>query len=50
MKIENVKIITMENGAVIENGTVEFTDGKITSVEPSKGEPSGKWLLPGFID
>jgi len=50
MRIENVKILTMSETGTIENGYVEIENGKIVSVAPCEGEPSGLWLMPGFID
>ena len=50
MRIENVKILTMSEMGTIENGCVEIENGKIVSVEPCDGEPSGLWVMPGFID
>lgn len=58
MKIYNVRIMTMENGLIIENGWVEIKDGKITAIECGKPEKTtkddidgnGKMLMPGFID
>ncbi len=57
MKIYNVKINTMDNGKVIENGWIEIENGKITAVEsgiPAVSENDidgkGKLLIPGFID
>ncbi len=57
MKIYNVKINTMDNGRVIENGWVEIENGKITAIEsgtPAVSENDvdgkGKLLIPGFID
>ncbi|MBQ3566613.1 MAG: amidohydrolase [Oscillospiraceae bacterium] len=58
MKIYNVKINTMDNGRVIENGWVEIENGKITAVEDgctdsiseSDIDGKGRLLIPGFID
>ena len=58
MKIYNVKIKTMADGRIIENGWVEFENGKFTAVcegTPQKTESldidgSGCLLIPGFID
>ena len=57
MKIYNVKINTMDNGKVIENGWIEIENGKITAVESGTATVSendidggGKLLIPGFID
>lgn len=57
MKIYNVKINTMDNGKIIENGWVEVLNGKITAVcegkpEINSGDLDGKGgtLIPGFID
>lgn len=60
MIISGVKIFTMEDSAVIENGYVIIRDGKIAAV--GEGEPSSEiigddeviresgWMFPGFID
>ena len=58
MIIKNAKIFTMDNGRVIENGTVVIDDGKISYVgQDVKNEDghevidaAGGILLPGFID
>lgn len=51
MKIENVKIYTMENEyGIIENGYVCIENGKITEIGNCDGDGSGGWLFPGFID
>lgn len=57
MKIYNVKINTMDNGKIIENGWVEIKNCKITAVSDGKPEikpedidGKGGTLIPGFID
>ncbi len=58
MIIKNAKIFTMDNGRVIENGTVVIDDGKISYVgQDIKNEDGhevidavGGILIPGFID
>lgn len=57
MKIYNVKINTMDNGKIIENGWVEIQGGKIAAVHEGKPEINAKdidgkggTLIPGFID
>ena len=58
MIIKNAKIFTMDNGRVIENGTVVIDDGKISYVgEAAQNEnghevidAKGGILTPGFID
>ena len=48
MVLKNVRIVT--NDLVIENGNLTVADGMITGIEEAKGEPTGKTVLPGFID
>ncbi|MEG2073451.1 MAG: amidohydrolase, partial [Angelakisella sp.] len=58
MVIENARIITCDDGKIIENGYVEISEGKITALSAggysgSDGEvfdAKGNMLLPGFID
>ena len=57
MVIANTKIYTCENNRIIENGWVEFNDGKITNVSEGKYsgdddvyDAQGQMLFPGFID
>ena len=58
MKIYNVKIKTMADDRVIENGWVQIENGKFAAVceeRPQETEShdidgSGGLLLPGFID
>lgn len=57
MIIKNAKILTMDNGQVIENGTVITENGKITYVGENIPDLSGEVidadgciLMPGLID
>lgn len=51
LKIENVKIFTMENDTgVIDCGYVIIDGGKITEIGKDTGDGSGGWLFPGLID
>ena len=58
MKIYNAEIYTINNDGIIENGWIEFSDGKITAIgsgSPEKVAPDdidahGGTILPGFVD
>ena len=58
MILENIKIYTMDNDLIIENGYIEIKDGKIENVGDmkdlkNKGEGidyKGFSAYPGFID
>lgn len=50
MRIDNVKIYTMENDGIIENGYICFENGKIIEIGKLDGEPVNGYLLPGLID
>ena len=50
MRLDNIKIITCDDGKVIENGYIEYDNGIITDIGPSSEAPSGNILYPGFID
>ncbi|MBQ8435123.1 MAG: amidohydrolase [Oscillospiraceae bacterium] len=58
MKIYNVKINTMDNGRIIENGWIHIEKGLISAVEAGKPKDTqngdidgkGRLLIPGFID
>lgn len=48
MELRDVRIVTPET--VIENGALTVVAGKIARIEATEGIPSGKTVLPGFID
>lgn len=57
MTLTNLKIISMDENRIIENGFVQFDGGKITKIgdeiplnEDDLYDCSGLTLLPGFID
>lgn len=57
MVITNAKIVTCDNGKVIENGYIAIAKGKITEVAPGQYTGSdqtydagGRLVTPGFID
>ncbi len=58
MKIYNVKINTMDNGRIIENGWVEIENGKFSGVCEGSPESTcpgdidggGRLLIPGFVE
>lgn len=57
MIIRNLKIYTMDDAGIIENGYVCIDEGKITRVGTGEPECTGEvydgrggWLFPGFID
>lgn len=50
IKIENVKIFTMEDNVIIDSGYVCIEGNKITEINNCGGDGSGGWLFPGFID
>ena len=50
MRIENVKIYTMDELGTIECGYIEFENGKITDIGKFDGDGSGGTVFPGFID
>ncbi|MEG0754310.1 MAG: amidohydrolase, partial [Angelakisella sp.] len=58
MVIKNARIITCDNGNIIENGYVAVSDGKITALaegsyngtDSEVVDAEGALLFPGFID
>ena len=50
MRIENVKIYTMDEGGIIPCGFIEAENGKISAIGEFDGDGSGGMLFPGFID
>lgn len=60
LALRNVRIITMQQDKVIENGTIIIRDGRISAVGPSATVPipagaevqdlRGATIIPGFID
>lgn len=48
MELHNVRIVTPER--VIENGTLTLEAGRIQAITETAGTPSGRTVLPGFID
>lgn len=60
LALKNVRIITMQQDKVIENGTFIIKDGRISAVGPANMTPiptgiktidlSGATIMPGFID
>jgi N-acetylglucosamine-6-phosphate deacetylase len=48
MELCNVRLVTPER--VIENGNLTIAEGRIAAIMEATGTPSGRTVLPGFID